>query len=110
MAQDSRGNVKEQELQNKLNEETGKGKTEVSDIGEELEIIFTETNRYYNVSKNGTIDGPYKIVRDEYPADITENENGDELHGSEDNPYEIWCIEDLIEWSQNYSKIGRAHV
>ena len=115
MAQDSRGNVKEQELQNKLNEETGKGKTEVSDIGEELEIIFTETNRYYNVSKNGTIDGPYKIVRDEYPGDITKNENGDELDGSEDNPYEIWCIEDLIEWSQNYSnylnsfiKLGRT--
>ena len=40
MAQDSRGNIKEEGLQNKLNEETGDGKTEVTDIGEEFEVIY----------------------------------------------------------------------
>ena len=40
MAQDSRGNIKEEVLKAKLNEETGEGKTEVSDIGEEFEVFL----------------------------------------------------------------------
>ena len=49
MAQDSRGIVKEESLKNKLNGETGEGKTEVSDIGEEFEVLFIDSNRYYTV-------------------------------------------------------------
>ena len=55
MAQDSRGNIKKENLQNKLNNETGEGKTEVSDVGEEFEVLFTDSNRYYAIDKNGNI-------------------------------------------------------
>ena len=55
MAQDSRGNIKEEVLKAKLNEETGEGKTEVSDIGEEFEVFFVDSNRYYTVDKDGNI-------------------------------------------------------
>ena len=55
MAQDSRENIKKENLQNKLNNETGEGKTEVSDVGEEFEVLFTDSNRYYAIDKNGNI-------------------------------------------------------
>ena len=102
MAQDSRGIVREENLQNKLNEETGEGKTEVSDIGEEFEILFIDTNRFYTLDKNGNVIGPNKFIEDKYPGDIAKDKNGDILDGSDEHPYEIWCIEDLIELSENY--------
>ena len=55
MAQDSRGNVKEEILQNKLNGETGEGKTKVSDDGEVLKVLFIDSGRNYVVDKNGNI-------------------------------------------------------
>lgn len=96
MAQDSRGDIKEEVLQDKLNGETGEGKTEVSDVGEEFEVLFTDSKRYYTVDKNGNI-GEYKdIIEDKSPGNITKDENGDTLNGSVDKPYEIWSIEDLV--------------
>ena len=99
MAQDSRGIVKEESLKNKLNGETGEGKTEVSDVGEEFEVLFIDSNRYYTVDKAGNVIGPNEIIEDKYPGDITKNQNGDTLDGSIDHPYEIWCIEDLVVFS-----------
>ena len=99
MAQDSRGIVKEESLKNKLNGETGEGKTEVSDVGEEFEVLFIDSNRYYTVDKAGNVIGPNEIIEDKYPGDITKNQNGDTLDGSIDHPYEIWCIEDLVAFS-----------
>lgn len=55
MEQDSRGNVKEEILQNKLNGETGEGKTKVSDDGEVLKVLFIDSGRNYVVDKNGNI-------------------------------------------------------
>ena len=95
MAQDSRGNIKEEGLQNKLNEETGDGKTEVTDIGEEFEVLFTDSNRYYTVDKNGNIEIAQDIKEDKSPGDITKDEEGNELVGR----YEIWSIEDLCDFS-----------
>ena len=99
MAQDSRGNVDEKSLRDKLNGEAGEGKTELSDIGDEYEVLFKETNRYYTVDKTGNVLGPYDVVKDKYPGDITKDENGKLLDGSKDNPYEICCIEDLVVFS-----------
>ena len=99
MAQDSRGIVKEESLKNKLNGETGEGKTEVSDVGEEFEVLFIDSNRYYTVDKAGNVIGPNEIIEDKSPGDITKNQNGDTLDGSIDHPYEIWCIEDLVVFS-----------
>ena len=95
MAQDSRGNIKEERLQNKLNGETGAGKTEVTDTGEEFEVLFKDTNRYYIVDKTGNIEIAPEIKEDKSPGDITKDEEGNELTGR----YEIWSIEDLCDFS-----------
>ena len=68
MAQDSRGNVEQEQLQIKLDEETNK-KTEVLDKGEVLEIIFTESNRHYIVDQNGN------VREEEWWTYTDENEN-----------------------------------
>ena len=94
MAQDSRGNIKEEVLQNKLDGETGEGKTEVSDVGEDFEVLFTESERYYTVDKVGNIGEYQEIIEDKSPGDITKDGEGNVIDG--DKPYEIWCIEDLV--------------
>lgn len=104
MAQDSRGNIKEEVLKAKLNEETGEGKTEVSDIGEEFEVFFVDSNRYYTVDKDGNIIEEGKIVVDKSPGDITKDENGNDIE--EGQPYEIWCIEDLVAFSNMVNGSG----
>ena len=90
------GNIEENELQNALDSEIGEGKGEVADIGEEFEIIFKETNRVYTVDKNGNVTDTKEVIEDKNPGDITVGKNGEELDGSEEKPYEIWCIEDLV--------------
>ena len=102
MGNNKRGNIVEDELQEQLDKITDEGKTEVNDAGEEFEVGFLESKRYYTVDKDGTVTGPQDIVEDKSPGDITKDENGDDLKGDENQPYEIWCIEDLIQWSNNY--------
>ena len=97
------GNIEEEALQKELDKEAGEGKTDVTDIGEEFEVIFKEKNRYYIVDKDGNIGDAQEIIEDKNPGDITKDKDGNELDGSEEKPYEIWCIEDLVEWSKNYN-------
>ena len=109
MGNNSRGNIVEDELQEQLDKITGDGKTETDDVGEEFEVAFTESKRYYTVDKDGTVTGPQEIVEDKSPGDITKDKNGEDLKGDENQPYEIWCIEDLCAFSNevnsgNYNK------
>ena len=52
------GNIEKEELQKELDLETGKENTEVTDIGEEFEVYFKNSNRYYFVDKDGIVEGP----------------------------------------------------
>ena len=97
MGNNKRGNIVEAELQEQLDKITGDGKTEADDVGEEFEVAFIESKRYYTVDKDGTVTGPQEIVEDKSPGDITKDENGDDIE--EGQPYEIWCIEDLCAFS-----------
>ena len=99
MGKNNRGNLEEEEFQNVIDKHTNE-KADVTDIGEEFEVLFEESNRYYIVDKDGNISSYDNIVTDKSPGDITKDENGEELTGTEDEPYEIWCIEDLVEYSQ----------
>ena len=99
MGKNKYGNIEEKELQNALNQETGEGKTEAVDTGEEFEVLFIESNRYYIVDKDGNVGEVKDYYKDENPGDITIGENGETLDGSEEHPYEIWCIEDLVAFS-----------
>ncbi len=98
MGKNNRGNLEEEEFQNAIDKHTNE-KADVTDIGEEFEVFFEETNRYYTVDKNGNILDYAEVVIDNSPGDITKDENGKELAGTADEPYEIWCIEDLCDFS-----------
>ena len=110
MGNNKRGNLVQDELQEQLDKITDNGKTEVSDNGEEFEVVFVDSNRYYTVDKDGNIVEEGKIVIDKSPGDITKDENGNTLKGDESEPYEIWCIEDLVEWSENYQNYQNSNI
>lgn len=98
MGNNKRGNIVKDELQDELDRITKVGDTEVEDSGEEFEVVFVNTNRYYIVDIDGDIIEEGKIVVDKSPGDITKDENGNDIE--EGQPYEIWCIEDLVEYSK----------
>ena len=106
MGNNQYGNIEEDELQEQLNKETGEGKTEATDIGNEFEIIFNESNRYYIVDKDGNVGEAQDIIKDKNPGDITVGKDGETLDGSEEHPYEIWCIEDLVSFSNMVNGSG----
>ena len=90
----SKGSKVEQDtLEKALDDETGEGKTEVSDVGDVFEVVFIDSNRYYEVDSEGNISDVNKITKDDYAGDITK---GGRCDGSEEKPYEISCIEDLV--------------
>ena len=98
MGKNNRGNLEEEEFQTALSNHTN-GKASVLDTGEEFEVLFEESNRYYIVDKNGNIGEMNEYIEDDSPGDITKDENGKELAGTADEPYQIWCIEDLVAFS-----------
>ena len=104
MGNNKYGNIEEDELQKQLDKETGKGKTEATDIGDEFEIIFNDSNRYYTVDKDGNVGEAQEIIEDKNPGDITTGKDGETLDGSEEKPYEIWCIEDLCAFSKSVNE------
>ena len=110
MGDNKYGNIEESELQSELDKETGEGKTETTDIGDEFEVVFIDSNRYYVVDKDGNVGEAQEIIKDKNPGDITVGKDGEALDGSEEHPYEIWCIEDLIEWSQHYTKYQNSNI
>ena len=96
MGNNKYGNIEESELQNELDKETEEGKTKATDIGDGIEVIFIDSNRYYIVDKDGNVEGEYPVNKDKNPGDFTIGEEGETLDGSTDHPYEISCIEDLV--------------
>ena len=76
-----------------LKDEAGTNPTDVSDAGDVIEVLFTNSNRYYEIDQDGNVSEPQEIVKDEYAGDITK---GGRCDGSEEKPYEINCIEDLV--------------
>ena len=106
MGNNKYGNIEESELQQQLDKETGEGKTEATDIGDEFEVIFVDSNRYYTVDKDGNVIEVQDIIKDEHPGDITVGIDGETLDGSEEHPYEIWCIEDLVAFSNMVNRSG----
>ena len=75
-------------------------------------FIILDNDKTYRLSNDGNIDGPINLTltHDNFPGDITKSKDGTNLSGDENQPYEIWCIEDLIEWSNNYSNYLDNHI
>ena len=76
MGNNKRGNIIKEELQDELDRITKVGDTEVEDSGEKFNVVFTQTQRYYTVNKDGDIIEEGKIIVDKFPGDITVGENG----------------------------------
>ncbi len=55
MGNNKYGNIEKEELQKELDKETGKEKTEVSEVEENFKITFKDSNRFYFVDMNGNI-------------------------------------------------------
>lgn len=95
---DKKGNIEKDNLQEALDNNVGQGKTIVCENDDKFEILFTETNRYYEIDEEGNLK-EYELIEDKFPGDITKDQNGNELDGSLEHPYEINNIEDLVSFS-----------
>ncbi len=93
MGNNKKGDLIESELQEELDKIASSGKTEVTDTGDEFEVLFKESNRCYTLDKEGNILEQQTIEKIEYAGDITKNGQYD---GSVEKPYQISCIEDLV--------------
>ena len=99
MGNNPRGNIVEDELQNELDKITNVGDTDVEDNGDEFEILFINTKRYYTINNQGDIVGEGEFIKDSSPGILT----GD---GTKDNPYVITSIEDLVVFSNMTNNTG----
>ena len=86
-----------------LKDESGKISTDVSDAGDIIEVLFTNSNRYYEIDQDGNVSEPQEVQKDENAGDITK---GGRCDGSEEKPYEINCIEDLVALSNIVNGTG----
>ena len=67
MGENDRGNLEEDELKKELNNQIGKdGKIEVSKNGEEFEVLFIESERYYIIDNDGNVS---RLVEEENTAE-----------------------------------------
>ena len=67
MGNNKRGNLERDEFEKELNKQSKQtGTIEVSDIGEEFEVFFTESERYYEVDKDGNVT---QIITEENTAE-----------------------------------------
>ena len=90
------GIVTRDKMQEELDNLAGEGKTTVEADGENLVIEFTDSKRVYTINQNGEISegGGIEKVEDSTPG-ILDGE------GTENNPYKISSIEDLVAFKQS---------
>ena len=100
MAKDRNGYVTKDNLDPELDSNIGKGKYESVEIDEGIVVTFTESNRSYLVDTDGNVD-EYEFVKDETPWELAGS-------GTEEDPYLIESIEDLVQFS-NEQKSGAKY-
>ena len=90
-----------------LEKNLGENKVSVDEAKEQFYVIYNDSKRIYKIKeKTGEIIYNQFLVKDDFPGDISRGKNGEELDGSKENPYEIWCIEDLLAFSNIVSGEG----
>ena len=91
------GDITQENLQQQINNEFGEEKNAKVYDDEENFLVLVE-NRLYKVDKDGNVelsDSNFEFPKKEFLAQLSNNELGT----SEDKPYEIRCIEDLLDFS-----------
>lgn len=105
MSNEAKKNTKEG-LQYELDTIEGTNKVKVIKDGKDSYVItFLDTNRNYKVQYGKEVEGPIAIdiTEDAQAGDITK---GNTLDGSKEKPYQINCIEDLVDFSNRSKKDG----
>ncbi len=97
-----RKRLSEEEVRQIIIENANNDKIDVIDEDGSYIIEFTESENFYKIENEGNA-VPFEVEKDKNPGDITKDKDGNALNGN-DKAYEIWCIEDLIEWSKNYNQ------
>lgn len=80
--------------------------------GEDNFIVhYVTTNHSYQIAKTGEIEGPVNLsyIDKTYAGDITRDENGNLLEGTAENPYQISCVEDFMDFSKQSKSNGLAN-
>ena len=90
------GRITVEEMQKAINSITQEGSANAIDNGDTIVVKFNKSDRYYEIDNKGNVEGPKELVKDEHPGDLTK---GGTCDGSEENPYQITCIEDLVVFS-----------
>ncbi len=91
------GDITQENLQQQINNEFGEEKNAKVYDEEENFLVLIE-NRLYKVDKDGNVElseSNFEFPKKEFLAQLSNNELGT----SEDKPYEIRCIEDLLDFS-----------
>jgi len=88
-------------LDNELKSEFGEGNYELLPVGEGF--LIAVNNVEYLVDNDGKVNDGNKIEESniEYAGDLSKDGQYNGL--TEDTAYRITCIEDLVEWSNNYN-------
>ena len=97
------GNIEKEELAIYVAKNAGNRDVEVIEDANKIYVNFKDTERYYEVGDEGDVSNPIIKEKIEYAGDITK---GGTLDGSIEKPYEIWCIEDLVAFSNKASSYG----
>ena len=105
------GDFTKEDLQEKLDSYSQNNNTiKAFTHGDDYAVYFSSSNRYYKVNSNGKID-QIEVTKDSTPANIKLGKDGENLDGlSKETAYEIWCIEDLLEWSKNYNTYKNSYI
>ena len=97
------GDITQEKLQQQINNEFGEGKKAKVYEEDESFLVLVE-NRLYKVDKDGNVElseENFELPKREFLAQLSNNELG----VSADKPYEIKCIEDLLELSYRVNGI-----
>lgn len=90
------GKITVKELQQAINTVTSEGTAMAIESSGTNYIKFEESKRYYEIDGKGNIGEPKEITSEKYAGDITK---GGKCDGSEEKPFKITCIEDLVAFS-----------
>lgn len=90
--------LNQETLQKELENQQQLSDWELQQYIDEFVILFPSKGYYYEISTKGEISNQIRIIQDDYAGDITK---GGTCTGTEQSPYQINNIEDLVSVGQN---------
>lgn len=105
---DGRGKIEYQNLNKELEKEFGEDSYKIISVGKNYLILVD--NKQYKIIESGEVEEGKEIAKSniEYPGDLSK---GGKYDGTtEKTAFRINCIEDLVEWSNNYKTYNTSYI